>query len=141
MIIKLINKIFMNVKNLFPDLFLFDNWEEKYQYIIDLGNDISISLNHRIDRNLVNGCLSKVWLISNKKGDKFFFSGYSEALIVRGLLAIIFRIFSNKTAIEIIEIDFKLIFNTLGLKHHISEIRSNGMLSIIAKIKSFTGAY
>lgn len=119
---------------------LFEDWEDKYSYIIDLGKKLSpLDDKHKIDHNMVVGCSSQVWLISHKDNDnKYYFLADSDAYIVKGLIAILLRIFSGKTAEEIQNINIEDFFLSLGLKQHLSPNRSNGFFAMVNKIKKLT---
>jgi cysteine desulfuration protein SufE len=119
---------------------LFEDWEDKYSYIIDLGKKlIPLDEKHKIDFNMVVGCSSQVWLISHKdNSNKYFFFADSDAFIVKGLIAILLRVFSDKTAEEIQNIDIEDFFLSLGLKQHLSPNRSNGFFAMVSKIKKLT---
>jgi cysteine desulfuration protein SufE len=119
---------------------LFEDWEDKYSYIIDLGKKLSpLDDKHKTDHNMVVGCSSQVWLISHKDNDdKYYFLADSDAYIVKGLIAILLRIFSGKTAEEIQNINIEDFFLSLGLKQHLSPNRSNGFFSMVNKIKKLT---
>jgi cysteine desulfuration protein SufE len=119
---------------------LFEDWEDKYSYIIDLGKKLSpLDDKHKIDHNMVVGCSSQVWLISHKDNDnKYYFLADSDAYIVKGLIAILLRIFSGKTAEEIQNINIEDFFLSLGLKQHLSPNRSNGFFAMVNNIKKLT---
>jgi cysteine desulfuration protein SufE len=119
---------------------LFEDWEDKYSYIIDLGKKLSpLDDKHKTEQNMVVGCSSQVWLISHKdNSNKYFFLADSDAYIVKGLIAILLRIFSGKTAEEIQNINIEDFFLSLGLKQHLSPNRSNGFFSMVNKIKKLT---
>jgi len=119
---------------------LFEDWEDKYSYIIDLGKKLSpLEDKHKTDHNMVVGCSSQVWLISHKDNDnKYIFLADSDAYIVKGLIAILLRIFSGKTAEEIQNINIEDFFLSLGLKQHLSPNRSNGFFAMVNKIKKLT---
>ena len=122
------------------EFLLFEDWEDKYSYIIDLGKKLSqLDDKHKTDNNMVVGCSSQVWLISHKDNyNKFFFLADSDSYIVKGLIAILLRIFSGKTAEEIQNINIEDFFLSLGLKQHLSPNRSNGFFSMVNKIKKLT---
>jgi cysteine desulfuration protein SufE len=124
------------IKQLIDEFGLFDDWEEKYSYIIELGKTLpKLNDDEKVEKNKVSGCVSQVWLISREEDGKLFFYADSDALIVKGLLAIVIKIFSDKTRIEIQNINFMDIFNQLDLKNHLSQSRSNGLFSVISKIR------
>ena len=126
-----------NLNKIIEDFSLFNDWQDKYSYIIDLGKDLQvIEPKDKVDSNRVLGCVSQVWMLSKRVNGKFYFFGDSDAFIVRGLLVIIFTAFSGKTKEEILATDFKPIFRTLGLSSHLSPSRSNGVFSTIARIKT-----
>jgi|TARA_B110000259_G_scaffold188223_1_gene245691 cysteine desulfuration protein SufE len=122
---------------------LFEDWEDKYSYIIDLGKKLCpLDDKHKTDHNMVIGCSSQVWLISHKDNDnKYFFLADSDAYIVKGLIAILLRIFSGKTAKEIKNINIEDFFLSLGLKQHLSPNRSNGFFAMVNKIKKLIQQY
>ena len=124
------------IKQLIDEFELFDDWEEKYSYIIELGKTLpKLNDDEKVEKNKVSGCVSQVWLISKEEDGKLYFYADSDALIVKGLLAIVIKIFSDKTRIEIQNINFMDIFNQLDLKNHLSQSRSNGLFSVISKIR------
>ena len=124
------------IKQLIDEFGLFDDWEEKYSYIIELGKTLpKLNDDEKVEKNKVSGCVSQVWLTSREEDGKLFFYADSDALIVKGLLAIVIKIFSDKTRIEIQNINFMDIFNQLDLKNHLSQSRSNGFFSVISKIR------
>ncbi len=125
------------IKQLIDEFELFDDWEEKYSYIIELGKTLpKLNDDEKVEKNKVSGCVSQVWLTSREEDGKLFFYADSDALIVKGLLAIVIKIFSDKTRIEIQNINFMDIFNQLDLKNHLSQSRSNGLFSVISKIRN-----
>ncbi|MFQ3307431.1 MAG: cysteine desulfuration protein SufE [Candidatus Midichloriaceae bacterium] len=129
-------KINNEIKNLVDDFSTFDNWEEKYSYIIDLGKKLpKLSEEDKIEENKVSGCVSQVWLITKKEGDKYYFRADSDAFIVKGLIFIVLKLFSEKTKEEILTVDFEKVFDMLDMKNHISQSRSNGIFSVVKKIK------
>ena len=124
------------VKELVSNFKIFNDWEEKYHFIIELGSYLPTLENEKKnDSNKIIGCVSQVWLTFKKEHNRFFFYADSDALIVKGLLAIILKICSGKTRCEIENIDFFNIFNLLGLINHLSASRSNGLFSVVNKIK------
>ncbi len=119
---------------------LFEDWEDRYSYIIDLGKKLPpLEDKHKTDQNIVVGCSSQVWFISHKENsNKYFFVADSDAYIVKGLIAILLRVFSGKTAEEIQNINIEDFFLSLGLKQHLSPNRSNGFFAMVNKIKKLT---
>ena len=128
------------IDNIITDIEFFDDWEDKYKYIIDLGKNFSsLPETEKNDKNKVNGCASQVWFITEEKTKNnlklLFFKGDSDALIVKGLAIILFSIFSGKTPEEIIKIDPYEKLKKLKLEKNLSLQRSNGLTSMIKRIK------
>ncbi len=113
------------------------DWEERYRYVIDLGRDLApLSDAERSDANKVRGCASQVWLVTEPQDDATLkFRGDSDAHIVRGLIAIVLRLFSGRHAAEILAFDAPAAFETLGLKGALSQQRSNGLASMVVRIR------
>src|SRR4051794_18087955 len=113
------------------------DWEERYRYVIDLGRDLApLADAERSDANKVRGCASQVWLVTEPQPDGTLkFRGDSDAHIVRGLIAILLRLFSGRRPAEIAAYDAEAAFATLGLKGALSQQRSNGLASMAARIK------
>lgn len=118
---------------------LFDNWEEKYSYLIDMGKKIDgLDDVFKVPAYKINGCTSNVWLVPKKNGEgRIFFQADSDALIVRGLIAILISAYNGKTPEEISGIDIKSFFMRVGLETHLSPNRRNGFYSMIERITSF----
>ena len=114
------------------------DWEERYRYVIDLGKDLKpLTDAERSDANKVRGCASQVWLVTEPQGDgTLTFRGDSDAHIVRGLIAIVLRLFSGRKPAEILAFDAPAAFETLGLKGALSQQRSNGLASMVARIRA-----
>ena len=131
----------MNFEQLKEDRELFGEWEDRYGYIIDLGKQISLPDEKKIDKNKVNGWARQVWLDmggnapNNKK--VFNIEGDSDALIVKGLIAILLSLYQGKTLAQVQDVDPRLEFEKLGLNAHLSSQRSNGLKSMIDQIKIF----
>jgi SufE protein probably involved in Fe-S center assembly len=124
----------------------FDNWEDKYKYIIELGKNCpSLNENEKNNDNKVDGCASQVWLITKKEklNDKIIlkFKGDSDALIVKGLVVILFSIFSEKSPDEIIKIDAFEKLRNLDLERNLTMQRSNGLSSMVKRIKEEAQKY
>ena len=117
------------------EISLFDNWEDKYEYIIDLGKKLEpLDAKFKIDENKIKGCQSKVWLIADEKEGRIYFKADSDAVIVRGLVSMLIRVLSGHTAQEIL--DAKLDFiDKIGMKQHLAQTRSNGLLSMVKQMK------
>jgi cysteine desulfuration protein SufE len=114
------------------------DWEERYRYVIDLGKDLApLTDAERSDANKVRGCASQVWLVTEPHADgTLTFRGDSDAHIVRGLIAIVLRLFSGRRPAEILAFDAPAAFETLGLKGALSQQRSNGLASMVARIRA-----
>ena len=118
------------------DLSFFDNWEDRYRYMIDLGKEIpAMEESLRTNDKIVPGCQSQVWIDYKIKNEKFVFQVDSDALIVKGLLAIVMAAYQMKTAQEVLEFDIENYFSQLDLIKHLSPTRGNGLLAMVEKIK------
>jgi cysteine desulfuration protein SufE len=131
----------MEIDDIFADFDLLDDWEDRYRYVIELGRNLPpLSEQDRTADNKVRGCVSQVWLattVHRNNGDapKLSFVGDSDAHIVRGLIAILLAIYSGKHADEILAIDAQSVFDRLGLKEHLTPQRSNGLASMVERIR------
>ena len=116
---------------------LLGDWEERYRYVIDLGRELApLSTEERSDANKVRGCASQVWLVTQPGlGGTLTFRGDSDAHIVRGLIAILLRLYSGRSAQEIVGFDAKAAFEKLGLTGALSAQRSNGLFSMVERIR------
>ena len=120
---------------------LFEDWMGKYEYIIELGKTLPMINNkHKTDNNLIKGCQSKVWLHADEQGGKIIYSADSDAIITKGIVAILIRVLSNQTAEEIVKADLAFI-DEIGLKEQLSQTRANGLVSMIKEIKLYALAY
>jgi len=131
----------MSFNNIIDDFEFLENWEDKYKYIIDMGSSLTaLKSNDYNDDNKVEGCASQVWLVveeNSKQGKTILkFKGDSDAYIVKGLIAIIFALFSEKTPSEILEIDPMSELKKLNLEENISQQRSNGLTAMINRVFS-----
>ncbi|MCP5381325.1 MAG: SufE family protein [Kordiimonadaceae bacterium] len=132
----------MNIEEIKETFEFMDEWEDRYRYIIDLGRQLpDFDEKDQTEENRVHGCTSKVWLVYEKQGDKLVFKGDSDAHIVRGLVSIILMIFSNKTPEEIINTDANAILSDLGLSQHLSPMRTNGLFSMVERIKAIGNSF
>lgn len=112
-----------------------DDWEAKYEHLIDLGKSLPIiNPAYKTDDRLIKGCQSKVWLHSELKDGKVFFTADSDAIITKGIVALMVRVLSGNTPDEIINAELKFI-DTIGLKEHLSPTRANGLVSMIKQMK------
>ncbi|MEQ1769155.1 MAG: SufE family protein [Devosia sp.] len=114
-----------------------DDWEDRYRYIIELGQKLpELTPEERNADNRVSGCVSQVWLVSERAGGMLSYRGESDALIVRGLVAILVALYSGRPAKEIADIDAIAIFDEMGLREHLSTQRSNGLVAMVNRIRS-----
>ncbi len=129
------------LETLLDDFSLFDNWEDRYRYIIELGNTLApLSADEHNDTNKVEGCVSQVWLVTQNTQDNMLFRGDSDAHIVRGLVAILLQFYSGKTAKDILAYDAKAAFEKLGLGEHLTPQRSNGFYAMVQRIRNDAAA-
>ena len=120
---------------------MFDDWMQRYEYIIELGKSLPlIEEKYKTDENLIKGCQSKVWLHGEENGDKIVFTADSDAILTKGIIAILIRAFSNQKAEDIIKADTDFI-DEIGLKEHLSATRANGLVSMIKNIKMYALAF
>jgi len=120
---------------------MFEDWMERYEYIIDLGKSLPlIDEAYKLDENLITGCQSKVWLHSEVKGDKINFTADSDAILTKGIVAILLRVFNNQKPADILNADLFFI-DEIGLKEHLSPTRANGLVSMIKQIKLYALAH
>ena len=129
----------MNTEELIDNFEFLDSWEDKYRYIIELGEKLpELASEFYTDEWKVKGCQSQVWLVPFKNDDgKINFSGDSDAMIVKGLIAIVLMIYNNKTAEDIKNTNIKNIFSIIGLQEHLSPSRRNGLEAMILKIEHY----
>ncbi|MBA6288764.1 SufE family protein [Colwellia sp. MB3u-4] len=124
-------------QEIIEDMAFFDDWEQRYQYIIDLGKSIPpIDESLKTNKNLVRGCQSNVWLVSTERDGKLQFQADSDAVIVNGLLALVIAVFNDKTMTQILDFDINGYFKALDLERHITPTRGNGLQAIVAKIQA-----
>ena len=116
---------------------LFDDWMERYEYLIELGKSLPIiDQEHKQDENIIKGCQSKVWLYSEMNQNKVNFTADSDAILTKGLVALLLRVFSNQTPEDILLADTHFI-DQIGLKEHLSPTRANGLVSMLKQIKLY----
>ena len=124
-------------QNLIEDFSFFEDWTQRYEYMIELSKGLEkMDEQMKNDKNIIKGCQSKVWLHAELNEGKIKFLADSEAIITRGIIAILLTIFNNRTPQEIIESDTNFI-EKIGLKEHLSPNRANGLYSMIKKIKFY----
>lgn len=132
----------MTAQDLIDDFAFLDDWEDKYRYVIELGRGLDpLPEDQRTEENKVHGCASQVWLhttVSDGNGPDptLSFSGDSDAHIVRGLIAILFAVYSNQPARQILETDAYDVFRSIGLHEHLTPQRSNGFAAMVKRIRS-----
>jgi cysteine desulfuration protein SufE len=120
---------------------MFDDWMQRYEYIIDLGKNLPlIKEEFKTDDNIIKGCQSKVWVKGEKNDDKIIFTADSDAILTKGIIAILIRVFSNQKASDILASDTDFI-DKIGLKEHLSPTRANGLVSMIKNIKMYALAF
>jgi len=118
-----------------------ENWDERYQYVIDLGKTLPlIDEKYKVEENIIKGCQSKVWLHGEQNDEKIVFTADSDAILTKGIIAILIRTFSNQKATDILDADTKFI-DEIGLKEHLSPTRANGLVSMIKQIKMYALAF
>ena len=129
----------MTIEELIENFEFLDSWEDKYRYIIELGEKLEpLAEEFHTSEWQVKGCQSQVWLVPQKLSDgKIIFSGDSDAMIVKGLIAIVLMIYNNLTADEIKKLAINDIFASIGLQEHLSPSRRNGLEAMIEKIKHY----
>ncbi len=128
-------------KDIIDEFSMFEDWEERYQYMIDLGKTLPIiDAKYKTEDNIIKGCQSKVWVHANMDADKVKFTADSDAIITKGIIAILIRVFSNQHPNDIIEANTDFI-DAIGLKEHLSPTRANGLVSMIKQLKMYAIAY
>ncbi|MEE6188282.1 SufE family protein [Niabella digestorum] len=120
---------------------LFENWDDKYEYIIDLGKKLPpLTEEHKKDENKVKGCQSTVWLVADYKDGKIFYQADSDAIIVKGLISMLIRVLSGHTPDEILNAKMDFI-NKIGMTSHLAQTRSNGLLAMVKQMKNYALAF
>jgi cysteine desulfuration protein SufE len=120
---------------------MFEDWMQRYEYIIDLGKALPlIEEKYKTEENIIKGCQSKVWLQGEQNDNKIVFTADSDAILTKGIIAILIRTFSNQKATDILEADMNFI-DEIGLKEHLSPTRANGLVSMIKQIKMYALAF
>lgn len=135
---KTINELQDEVVEEFSD---FDDWMDKYQMLIDLGNDLeTLDDKYKTEQNLIDGCQSRVWVQCDYADGRLVFTADSDALIVKGIIALLIQVLSGHTPKEILDADLYFI-DKIGLRDHLSPTRSNGLLAMVKQIKAYALAY
>lgn len=136
----------LSIDEITENFALLDDWEDRYRYVIELGGGLApLSDAEHSPETKVRGCASQVWLVSETEpgganGPVLHFRGDSDAHIVRGLIAILFAIYSGKAARDILRIDAEALFSRLGLREHLTQQRSNGLASMVERIRADASA-
>lgn len=130
-----------NAQEVLEEFEFLDEWMDKYEHIIELGKSLPlIASEFKTDENLIKGCQSQVWLHTDMDGDKIRFTADSDAIITKGIIALMVRVLDNQTPSDIIDADLGFI-DQIGLKEHLSPTRSNGLVSMIKQMKMYALAY
>jgi cysteine desulfuration protein SufE len=128
-------------KEIVEEFSLFDSWDDKYEYIIDLGKKLPpLENKYKIDENRVRGCQSIVYLVADYKDGKIFYKAESDAVIVKGLISMLIRVLSGQTPGEIVEAKLDFI-REIGMMTHLAQTRSNGLLAMVKQMKNYALAY
>lgn len=120
---------------------MFEQWMDKYEHIIDLGKSLPlIDAQYKVEANLIKGCQSRVWLHAEKQSDKVIFTADSDAVMTKGIIALMIRVFSQQKAKDIVEANTDFI-NQIGLKEQLSPTRANGLLAMVKQMKIYALAF
>lgn len=120
---------------------MFEDWMQRYEYIIELGKTLPIiDAQYQVEENLIKGCQSQVWLHAENIDGKIVFTANSDAILTKGIIAILIRVFSNQRPKDIVEADLSFI-DEIGLKEHLSPTRANGLVSMIKQIRMYALAF
>ncbi len=120
---------------------LFDSWEDKYEYIIDMGKKLKpLEAIHKTEGNKIRGCQSTVWMVSEYKEGKVYYRAESDAIIVKGLVSLLIRVLSGHSPKEIVDAKLEFI-DKIGMKQHLAQTRSNGLLSMVRQMKLDASVY
>lgn len=119
----------------------YDDWMDKYNYLIEMGRDVpQIDVQYKTNNHLISGCQSRVWLHADLKENKVFFTADSDAVITKGIVNLLIRVYSGHSAEEILEADIDFL-DRIGLKEHLSPTRSNGLLSMVKQMKLYAQVF
>ena len=131
----------ISTDDIVEDLSFFDDWEERYRYIIDLGRELpALPKEHQQDQNLIRGCQSQVWLVHEKENGRLYFDVDSDAFIVKGLLGVVLAAYNGRRPEEILKFDIKQYFDDLDLLRHLSPTRGSGLQAMVARIQEIAAA-
>ncbi len=126
---------------LVEDFDLFEDWADKYEYIISLGKDLpDMKAEDKVEDNIVKGCQSQVWLTAENKDGIVYFEADSDAIITKGIIALLVKVFNGQPAQDIVDNDLSFV-DEIGLKEHLSPNRSNGLVAMIKKMKAYALAF
>ncbi len=136
------NRPIVDVENEIIDEFsVFEDWMDKYEYIIELGKSVPvIDQEQKTEENLIKGCQSRVWLSSEFRDGRIWFAADSDAIITKGIISLLVRVFNGRTPQEILSSDFSFV-EKIGLKDNLSPTRANGLVSMIKQIMNYAVAY
>ena len=135
------NKINAVQEEIVEEFSLFDDWMQRYEYMIELGKTLPlIDPEYKTEENIIKGCQSKVWIHADLEGDKLVFTADSDAIITKGIIAVLIRVFSNQHPDAILGADTSFI-DKIGLKEHLSPTRANGLVSMIKQLKMYAIAF
>jgi cysteine desulfuration protein SufE len=128
-------------KDIIDEFAMFTDWQDRYEHLIELGKDLPlIAPEMKTDENIVRGCQSRVWLNAEQKNDLVHFTADSDAMITKGLIALLVRVLTDRTPQEILETPLTFI-DTIGLREHLSPNRSNGLVAMLDQMKRYAVAY
>lgn len=128
-------------KEIVEEFSLFDSWDDKYEYIIDLGKKLApLEQKFKIDENKVRGCQSTVWLAAEFEDGRIFYKADSDAVIVKGLISMLIRVLSGQTPDAIVNAKLDFI-NQIGMTSHLAQTRSNGLLAMVKQMKNYAFAF
>lgn len=135
----------MNIKEIeqeiIDEFLLFEEWTDKYNYLIELGKALSpLDENYKTEQNLISGCQSKVWVTATCNNEKLFLSADSDAIITKGIVALLLRVYNEQPLEDIIQSEPEFI-DAIGLKEHLSPTRSNGLTAMLKQIKLYAFAF
>ena len=126
----------MQLEDIRESFAFFDSWEDKYRFVIDIGRSLpELPREHRVEQNIVRGCQSQVWLLTELRDDKLRLAIDSDAHIVRGLIVIVLAAYQDRTPADIAAFDIEALFDQLDLMRHLSPTRGNGLRSMVARIR------
>ena len=128
-------------KEIVEEFSLFDSWDDKYEYIIDMGKKLpALEEEHKKDENKVKGCQSTVWLVADYKNGRVYYKADSDAVIVKGLISMLIRVLSGQTTDEIVNAKLDFI-REIGMMSHLAQTRSNGLLAMVKQMKNYALAF